>query len=198
MTIDDLAGTFLALQERGCHNLNLVTPTHQAPAIVEALARARRLGLDLPVVWNCGGYESLEALRLLDGVVDIYMPDAKYGEDDTALTYSGAAGYVAHLSAALSEMQRQVGDLTIDGRGLAVRGLLVRHLVLPDGLAASEAVVRVVAESASPTAVLHVMGQYRPCHRAVAFPGLARRPRAEEIEAVRRAADRAGLRPCPG
>ena len=198
LTVDALAGAFLAVQEQGCHNLNLVTPTHQAPAIVAALAATSERGFDLPVVWNCGGYERVEVLQLLEGIVDIYMPDAKYGDDEHARAYSGADGYTTSLATGLAEMQRQVGDLALDLRGVAVRGLLVRHLVLPNDLAGSERVFRIVAASASPTAVVNVMAQYRPCHRAHSSPELARQPRDDEIEAARRAAARAGLHPCPG
>lgn len=132
----------LDLARGGCHNLNLVTPTHQAAAIVAALARAAENGFDLPVVSSCGGYESVDVLRLLDGVVDVSLPDVKYGTDDAALRYSGTLGYTEAAEAALMEMHAQAGDLSLEG-GIARRGLLVRHLVLPGGLAASPEALRI-------------------------------------------------------
>jgi putative pyruvate formate lyase activating enzyme len=192
-----LARIFLELQRRGVHNLNLVTPTHVLPAIVEGLAIAAEGGLSLPLVWNCGGYESLEALSLLDGLVDVYMPDLKYGDSATAERFSGAAGYWEVATAALREMHRQVGDLAFDEAGLARRGLLVRHLVLPEGLAGSERVLEFLAREISPRTAVNVMEQYRPCYRAAAHPPLDRRPTAQEIESVRATARALGLRLLP-
>ncbi len=160
-----LAEAMLALQNDGCHNVNFVTPTHVMPQILEALPEAIEGGLQVPLVWNCGGYESLEALRLLDGVVDIYMPDLKYSDAATAERLSGPKEYPKHAFAALKEMHRQVGDLKINKQGVAERGLLVRHLVLPQGLAGTPEVVRFLAEL-SPQTYVNVMAQYHPCHRA--------------------------------
>ena len=178
--VRELADVFLSLDRQGCHNLNLVTPTHQAPAIVAALAIAREEGCELPVVWNCGGYESVEVLELLAGVVDIYMPDAKYGDDETALLYSGAAGYARNLGPVLREMHRQVGDLLIE-RGIARQGLLVRHLILPGGMAGSESVLRMIASALGTRTYVNVMDQYRPAYQALRYPKLARRPSPAEI-----------------
>jgi len=189
----DLARIFLRIQETGCHNLNLVTPTPHAASIVRALAIAGAEGFALPIVWNCGGYESVEVLRLLDGVVDVYMPDVKYGSDAVAQRLSGVRGYVARSQAALREMHRQVGDLEIDGDGIARRGLLVRHLVLPEGLAGTEGVMRFLAGEISRDTYVNVMAQYRPCHHASEVPELRRRiTSAEHAEAVRLAKE-AGL-----
>ncbi len=190
---EDLAGIFLRIQETGCHNLNLVTPTPHAASIVRALAIAGAEGFALPIVWNCGGYESVEVLRLLDGVVDVYMPDLKYGSDVAAQRLSGVRGYVARSQAAVFEMHRQVGDLEIDGDGIARRGTLVRHLVLPEGLAETERVMRFLASEISPHTYVNVMDQYRPCHRAFEVPELGRRIRSDEYAEAMRLAEEAGL-----
>jgi len=188
----ELADVFLSLDRQGCHNLNLVTPTHQAPAIVAALAIAREEGCSLPVVWNCGGYESVAILELLKGIVDIYMPDAKYADDETALRYSSAAGYARNLGPVLREMHRQVGDLSIE-RGIARRGLLIRHLVLPNGMAGSESVLRMIASTLGTTTYVNVMNQYRPAYQAGEYPELARRPSAAEIARAMSCARALGL-----
>lgn len=187
-----LAEMMLELQERGCHNINFVTPTHQLFPILQALPIAIEGGLRLPLVYNCGGYESLSALRLLDGIVDIYMPDFKYADAETALRYSGVEDYPETAKAAFREMHRQVGDLTLDERGVARRGLLVRHLVLPNDLAGTAEVVQFLAQL-SPRTYLNIMGQYRPCYRARGHPPLARRPSAHEMERAFRLARAAGL-----
>ena len=189
----DLARVFLRIQERGCHNLNLVTPTPHAAAILSALTIAAEAGFALPIVWNCGGYESIEVLRLLDGVVDVYMPDMKYGDDAAALRLSGVRGYVARSRTALREMHRQVGELGIDGDGIARSGLLVRHLVLPNGLAGTESVLRFLADEISVDTYVNVMDQYRPCHRASEAPALSRRITSVEYAGAIRLAKEAGL-----
>jgi putative pyruvate formate lyase activating enzyme len=187
-----LAEMMLELQERGCHNINFVTPTHQLFQILQSLPVAIEGGLRLPLVYNCGGYESLPALRLLDGIVDIYMPDFKYADAETALRYSGVENYPDAAEAALREMHRQVGDLALDERGVARRGLLVRHLVLPNDLAGTAEVVEFLAQL-SPRTYLNIMGQYRPCYRAREHPPLARRPSAHEMARAFRLARAAGL-----
>ena len=171
---EELAQMMLRLQALGCHNVNLVTPSHVVAQILAAVTIAAERGLRLPLVYNTGGYDSLEALNLLDGVVDIYMPDMKYGDDTAAHKYSHVREYVRVNRAAVREMHRQVGDLTINAVGLAERGLLVRHLVLPNGLAGTEAALRFLAEEISGDTYLNVMGQYRPCYRADEHPGLER------------------------
>jgi putative pyruvate formate lyase activating enzyme len=190
---DQLAALFLDLERRGAANLNLVTPTHVLPALLAGLARAAERGFGLPVVWNCGGYESLEGLRLLDGVVDVYLPDAKYGDDAAALQLSGCAGYTAALAESLREMHRQVGTLRIGSDGLAICGVLVRHLVLPGGVAAPQRVMRLVA-AVSPDLWMNVLSQYRPVHEAQRFPIVARTVRPEEVREAIDAATAAGLR----
>lgn len=187
-----LARIMLDLQGLGCHNINLVTPTHQIFHILQALPVAIEGGLTLPLVYNCGGYESLEALRLLDGIVDIYMPDVKYADAEVAQRFSGVPAYPEAAKAAVREMHRQVGDLALGARGVARRGLLVRHLVLPEDLAGTDDVVAFLADL-SPRTYLNIMGQYRPCHRAREFPALARRPNAAEMARAFGAARAAGL-----
>jgi len=158
----ELADAFLKIQSMGCHNLNLVTPTHVVPQILEAFALAASQSFSLPIVYNCGGYEAVDTLRLLEGVVDIYMPDLKYGDDEAALELSGVPDYVAHSKAALKEMWRQVGDLEITPAGLAASGLLVRHLVLPGNTASSEKVYQFLSEELSQDTYVNIMDQYRP------------------------------------
>lgn len=174
VTDEELAACFLRVQGMGCHNLNLVSPTHVLAQILDALCIAVPAGLALPIVWNTGGYESPRALALLDGVVDIYMPDAKYQDAEIGQRLSGVPDYPAVNQAALREMHRQVGDLEVDPSGLARRGLLVRHLVLPHGMAGTEALARFLAEEISPQTYINVMAQYRPCYQAPSVPGLER------------------------
>lgn len=169
-----LAEMMVCLADGGCHNVNFVTPTHFVPQILEALVEATEMGLSVPLVYNSGGYDSVETLRLLDGIFDIYMPDAKYGTDAAAKKYSDAADYTGVMKAAILEMHRQVGPLEVGDDGVAVRGLLVRHLVLPENLAGTAEVVRFLAEEVSPETYLNVMAQYHPCYRAHQFPELSR------------------------
>jgi putative pyruvate formate lyase activating enzyme len=190
---EGLAAIVLDLEARGCHNVNFVSPTHVMAQILAGLAEARRAGFDLPVVWNCGGYESVEALRLLDGVVDIYMPDFKYGEEIEGRRLSGVRSYPARARAAVREMHRQVGDLALDANGVAVRGLLVRHLVLPDGRAGTAAVMRFLANEISRDTYVNLMDQYRPAGRDGSAFGLDRRPTPTELEQAAVAARRAGI-----
>ena len=190
---EDLAGMMLSLQERGCHNLNVVTPTHVVPQILEALEIAVSQGLRIPLVYNSSGYDSLEELRLLDGVVDIYMPDSRYGDNAAAAAYSGVKDYVEVNRSALREMHRQVGDLILNGEGVARRGLLVRHLVLPHGLAGSEAVLRFIAEEVSSRTYLSLMAQYFPAYKAVKDTPLGRKISAQEYEKALDLAERFGL-----
>lgn len=205
---DEIAGVMLGLEGAGCENVNFVTPTHFAPELAEAIELARSRGLRVPVVWNCGGYESVEALRELDGLVEIYMPDAKTLDSGLARRAMDAPDYPERMRAALVEMQRQVGDLVIDrgpavGAGqasgadaprVATRGLLVRHLVMPGRPEDSHAVLDMIARDVSADAYVNVMGQYRPCFRAREVPGLEARPAPEEIADARAHARALGLR----
>jgi putative pyruvate formate lyase activating enzyme len=186
---ENLAEMMLALQQKGCHNINWVTPTHQAPMLVEATRIALGGGLRLPIVYNCGGYESLEVLRLLDGIVDIYMPDAKYGDDEAGRQLSGVQDYWIRCREALAEMHRQVGDLQTDEDGIAARGLLVRHLVLPEDMARTAPIMEFLA-SLSPNTYVNVMAQYRPQYRAHEVPAINRPITATEFRrAVQTALD---------
>jgi len=188
-----LAGMMLKLQEAGCHNINLVTPTHVVPQILEALVLAREKGLCVPLVYNSGGYDSVPTLRLLEGIIDIYMPDAKYGSDRAALKYSCAVGYTGVMKAAVKEMHRQVGDIVFDEEGLAVRGLLVRHLVLPNDLAGTAQIVRFLSDEVSGRTFLNVMAQFRPEHKAVCYPELDRTITLAEYRVAIGLAAQAGL-----
>ncbi len=193
ISCEDLARSMLLLQHKGCHNINLVTPTHMTHAIVRALLEAVPRGLRLPLVYNCGGFESLETLRLLEGVIDIYMPDLKYMEAGTGLRLSGAKDYPSVATRAVAEMHRQVGDLMLDETGVAVRGLLVRHLVLPNNLAATDRVIDFIA-SLSMDTYLNIMDQYRPEYRARECPNLRRRVTLQEFDEAILLARKAGLR----
>ncbi|MGI6469721.1 MAG: radical SAM protein [Syntrophomonadaceae bacterium] len=191
---EELAQLMLQVQELGCHNVNLVSPTHVVPNILAAVRLAARQGLHIPLVYNTGGYDSLETIRLLEGVVDIYMPDMKYGEPEPAREFSKATDYPEINFAAVKKMHRQVGDLAIGKNRVAVRGLLVRHLVLPGGLAGTKKVMEFLANSISRDTYVNIMAQYRPCYKAVGHPLLGRRiSDAEYFEALHIAA-KAGLR----
>jgi putative pyruvate formate lyase activating enzyme len=191
---EDLARMMLSLQSQGCHNINFVSPSHVVPQILAGLLIAAEAGLRLPLVYNTGGYDSLKTLALLDGVVDIYMPDIKYADADVARRYSKISNYPAANQDAVREMHRQVGDLATDERGVAQRGLLVRHLVLPEGLAGTAEVVRFLRDEISPNTYINVMAQYRPCYRAHELPPLNRRLSNEEYAEAVRLAQQAGLR----
>lgn len=188
-----MADIMITLQNYGCHNINFVTPTHQVPMILRSLEIAIEEGLKVPIVYNCGGYEALETLEILDGVIDIYMPDFKYADPGPAEKYSKAKDYPEVAKAAIKEMHRQVGDLVTDERGIALRGLLVRHLVLPEGLAGTEEVARFLVEEISPNTYTNIMAQYYPCYKAVEHPPLDRRLTHEEYRKAVKAARDAGL-----
>lgn len=194
ISFEALADIMMTLQNYGCHNINLVTPTHQVPMIIKSLEIAIEKGLNVPLVYNCGGYESVDTLKILDGIVDIYMPDFKYSDPQVAMKYSKAKDYPQIAKAAIKEMHRQVGDLVIDDRGIALRGLLVRHLVLPEGLAGTEEVVRFLAGEISPNTYTNIMAQYYPCFKAVELPPLDRRITNEEYRKALKAAINAGPR----
>ncbi len=177
---DELAAIMLRLQRLGCHNINLVTPTHFVPQIVEALQIAAEYGLKLPIVYNCGGYESVETLRLLEGIVDIYMPDIKFADARLAKRYCAAPDYFDRAREAVLEMHRQVGPLRINHLGLAERGLLVRHLVMPGLVEDSKRILEFIAREVSMETYVNIMAQYRPHYRAHEFPEIARRITSEE------------------
>ena len=186
-TPEDIAEMALDLQARGCHNVNFVSPTHHSPHLVEAVRIARDRGLDVPVVWNCGGYERTEVLELLDGVVDVYMPDVKWSDDDAAASYSKAPGYWSKVRESLREMHRQVGDLAVDARGLATGGLLVRHLVMPGHVENARGVLSFLAEEISRDTFVNLMAQYRPHYQAASadrYEEIGRPITREEYQSV--------------
>jgi putative pyruvate formate lyase activating enzyme len=191
---EHLAGVMLDLQQRGCHNINFVTPTHVVAQILEALPLAIDGGLRIPLVYNCGGYERVAALRLLNGIIDIYMPDFKFWDEQPARIFCEAPDYPERARQALREMYDQVGDLQLDDQGIARRGLLVRHLVMPKGLAGTALVMRFIANEISPNTYVNVMDQYRPCGRAEGRNDIGRSLTSAEYEEALRAARDAGLK----
>ena len=190
---EQLATMMLDLQSQGCHNINFVSPSHVVAQILAATLIAAQAGLRVPLVYNTGGYDSLAALALLDGVIDIYMPDIKYADERTAKKYSKIPNYPAIAHLAVKEMHRQVGDLILDESGIAQRGLLVRHLVMPGRLAGTPEIARFLAQEVSADTYVNVMGQYRPCYKAGRYPELNRPPTRQELKDARRAVQDAGL-----
>lgn len=197
LTKQDLAYIYLHLQALGCHNINLVTPTHQLPAILEALLIAMDAGLQIPLVYNTGGYEDIDTLRLLEGIIDIYMPDFKFADERTGRILAHTPDYPQICKAALCEMHRQVGDLTLEN-GIATHGLLIRHLLLPERGEESERIIRFIAEQISPNTWLNIMDQYRPAGDIRRFcpneySDLLRRVSDEEVARAIRIAQECGL-----
>lgn len=179
---EGLARSMVALQQRGCHNINFVTPTHFAPQIISALPKAIEMGLKVPLVYNCGGYESLKVIKLLENIVDIYMPDMKFADPEVARKYCNATDYPEVVKVVLKEMHRQVGILHINQRGIAERGVLIRHLVMPEGLAGTEATMRFIAGELSKDSYVNIMSQYHPHYRASHYPELNRRITRQEFQ----------------
>lgn len=180
-----LAETMVKVQGFGCHNINLVTPTHYVPNIVRALRRAIKLGLKIPLVYNTSGYETLEVLELLDGIIDIYLPDLKYMHSGFAAKYSsGAYNYPYYARAAVKEMHRQVGELKLDERGVARRGVILRHLILPNRISGTEEFIKFVADELSAGTYINLMGQYRPEYKAGEHPEINRRIKRSEYQEV--------------
>jgi putative pyruvate formate lyase activating enzyme len=190
----ELAHMMLDLQQRGCHNINFVTPEHVVPQMLEGLLEAVRRGLHLPVVYNTSAYDSMESLRLLDGVVDIYMPDFKFWDSGTTKWIMKSSDYAEVARRTIKEMHRQVGDLVLDQRGLAQRGLIVRHLVMPNRLAGTREICDWIAQELSPDCYVNIMAQYRPEGRAERYEPIKRRITTEEYVEALRIADEAGLR----
>ena len=197
VTAEELADQMLRLQEQGCHNINFVTPSHVVPQILEALVVAAEGGLRLPLVYNTGGYDRLETLRWLDGIVDIYMPDFKFWKPETAQELAKAADYPEVARVAIKEMYRQVGDLVLDERGLARRGLLVRHLVMPGGLDETREILQFLAREVSPHTFVNVMPQYRPAGLASQYPAIACPLVPREFRQAAKIAGEEGLRLAP-
>jgi putative pyruvate formate lyase activating enzyme len=197
VTLDDLARQMLALQGMGCHNINFVSPSHFVPQILASLGIAVSGGLSIPLVYNSGGYDLPGTIRLLDGVFDIYMPDAKYGSDDIALALSDATDYVKYNRESMKEMHRQVGDLVLEN-GIAKRGLLIRHLVLPEDLAGTGAVMEFISREISPDSYVNIMDQYRPAWKVLddghpLYPRLRRRITGKEYRGAVELAKAAGI-----
>jgi putative pyruvate formate lyase activating enzyme len=193
VSAEKLARMMLSLEQSGCHNINFVTPSHVVPQILAALKPAVEGGLSVPLVYNTSAYDSVETLAMLDGIVDIYMPDFKFWRPDLAEKACGAKDYPDVARNAIREMHRQVGDLVIDAEGIARRGLLVRHLVLPKGLADTGEVMRFIAERISPRTYVNIMPQYRPCGRAAEIEGLEGFPSRSDFSAALKAARDAGI-----
>ncbi len=190
---ETLAAIMLKLQASGCHNINFVSPSHVVPQILAATVIAAERGLCIPLVYNTGGYDSLDTLRLLDGVIDIYMPDMKYANAQIGLHYSRIRNYPQINQSAVREMHRQVGDLQLDEHGVATRGLLVRHLVLPNGLGGTAEIVEFIAKDISPDTYINLMDQYKPAYNARQFPKLNRPVTRQEYQAAVEMALAAGL-----
>ena len=184
ISFERLAGIMLELQANGCHNINFVSPSHCSAQIVEAVEIAASKGLNIPLVYNSNGYDSLETLKHLEGIIDIYLPDIKYGDENTAFKYSMATDYVIHSRAAILEMKRQVGDLVVDDDGIAMIGLIIRHLVLPNALSDSDASFRFISEEVGRRIFISTMSQYFPTHKARKYPLLSRSIRESEYEKV--------------
>jgi len=190
----ELARMMIALQSAGCHNINFVSPSHVAAQIVEALPRAIQAGLHIPLVYNTGGYDATTTLKLLEGIIDVYMPDLKFTDPEIAKRYAAAPDYPQTAKEAIREMHRQVGDLVLDASGVAIRGLLVRHLVLPEDAAGSAEAMKWLASEISADTYVNIMDQYRPCGTASRHPSLARRITREEYRHAVRSALRCGLK----
>ncbi|MFZ3065720.1 MAG: radical SAM protein [Nitrospirota bacterium] len=192
-SFERLADIMLELQNKGCHNINFVSPTHFSAQIIKAIAIAGSKGLRIPLVYNTNAYDSLQALRLLDGIIDIYLPDIKYSDDNEAKEYSKAKDYVRHSKQAIMEMKRQVGNLVLDNNGIAVRGIIIRHLVLPNEIAGSEESLRFIKDEIGKETFISVMSQYFPTNRSAEFPLLSRPIRQREYEKVLELLDELGL-----
>jgi putative pyruvate formate lyase activating enzyme len=193
VSADEMAAMMLALQNRGCHNINFVTPSHVVPQILSALEVAIRHGLSVPLVFNTGGYDRVATLKLLEGVFDIYMPDFKFWDSQIAENACQAADYPEVARRALLEMHRQAGDLQLDETGIARRGLLIRHLVLPDGRAGTREIMRFIAQRLSPDSYVNIMSQYRPCGRAAEVKGLNSHLAAKDYQMAVQAAKEEGI-----
>jgi putative pyruvate formate lyase activating enzyme len=194
MDIETLARQLLYLQNvLGCHNINFVSPSHFVPQMARVVLTAIPLGLHIPLVYNTGGYDSVDTLKLLDGIIDIYLPDIRYASDETAKKYSGVNGYVEANRAAIKEMYRQVGNLTCDEYDIAQKGLIIRHLILPNKLAGSRESLTWLTHELSPDIFVSVMSQYYPAHRAARFTELARRITPAEYDEVMQALEELGM-----
>lgn len=189
----EIAQIMIKLQEFGCHNINLVSPTHVVPQIIESIMIASKMGLHLPIVYNSGGYDSLEMIKLLNNIIDIYMPDMKYADNKSGLRYSKVNNYWQINQAVVKEMHQQVGDLILDSNKIALRGLLIRHLILPNDIAGSKKIIEFIADQISIETYVNIMDQYRPLYKADHFPELRRQIRKDEYMEMIDFALKAGL-----
>lgn len=190
---NNLASIMIELQERGCHNINFVTPTHYIPQLVRALSMAIDMGLSVPIVYNCGGYESLEVIKLLEGIVDIYMPDIKFLDPALSERFCNASNYPEIVASIIREMHRQVGDLSVNTKGIATRGVLIRHLVMPSCGENTKQILRFIREEISQDAFVNIMAQYHPCNRAENYPEIAGRISGKELSEALNYARELGL-----
>lgn len=193
ITTSIMAKQMLRLQNIGCHNINFVTPTHYVPQIVASLPKAISSGLNIPLVFNCGGYESQEVIRLLDGIIDIYMPDVKFFDGEVAKKYAKAPDYPEVVKDALKQMHIQMGDLKLDQDGIAKSGLLIRHMVMPHDLAGTSDIMKFIASEISRDSYVNIMAQYRPMYKSCEFPELSRRITGEEYRKAKDTARNLGL-----
>lgn len=191
--IIQLSKMMLDLQKRGCHNINLVTPTHFVPQIIKAIWEARKEGLSIPMVYNSSGYEEVTTLKLLDGIIDIYLPDSKYADNAIAWKYSKATGYFDVLKNALKEMYRQVGDLKLDENDIAISGLIIRHLVLPNNLSGTDQILPWIAENISPDTYISLMSQYFPAFKAQDYVDISRKVNKKEYQKAKIIFQQSGL-----
>lgn len=189
----DLAQIMLSLQKKGCHNINLVSPSHYVSQIVESIHLAAKGGLSLPIIYNTGGYDDINTLKLLDGIIDIYMPDIKFGDNIKAKKYVNSVRYFDIVKAAVKEMYRQVGNLKSDDRRIAYKGLLIRHLVMPKNISDTDKVLGFISQDISKEAVVNIMSQYNPSHKSYTFPELSRRITEKEYKEVLEYAKKLGL-----
>ncbi len=193
VTADELCDIMLYIQDMGCENINFVSPSHFVPQILEALTLAVSKGLNLPLVYNTGGYDDLETIKLLDGIIDIYMPDIKFAADETGKKYASAPKYFTVAREVIKEMHRQVGDLQINEANIAVKGLLVRHLVMPNNIAGTEKLMQFIAEEISKDTVINIMDQYYPTYNAARYPEINRPVNLQEYRRAVKMAKEAGL-----
>ena len=193
ITYENLARLMLHLQQNGCHNINFVSPTHVVPQLLDALILAVQDGLSIPLVYNTGGYDLLKTIELLEGIIDIYMPDLKFFGEREAQTYAQAPDYFETASKAIIEMHRQVGDLKLDSNGIAYQGILIRHLVMPNDIALTEKIMQFISSKLSKNTYINIMNQYRPCGDAHKYPEISRRITIQEYEEAIGIAYRYGL-----
>ncbi|MFA5373837.1 MAG: radical SAM protein [Candidatus Omnitrophota bacterium] len=193
VTSEELANIMLELQGFGCHNINLVSPTHVMPQILQALKSAIKSGLNIPLVYNSGGYELAEMIRLMDGLIDIYLPDMRYADNETAKKYSSANDYPEYNRQAVKEMHRQSGTAEINGSGIMTKGLIIRHLVLPGDISGTDKIMKFISEELSPETYISLMSQYFPCYKSGDFPELSRRISLEEYESAQTIMEKYGL-----